>query len=57
LITLASAARTTLALALIFLFFPPSSCRAQEDQWNKHMKTAEKDYEEGRKEKYVHAWG
>ena len=56
-ITFASAARAPLALALIFLFFPASSCRAQEDQWNKHMKAAEKDYEEGRKEKYVHAWG
>jgi len=55
--TFASGARTPLALALIFLFFPASSCRAQEEQWNKHMKAAEKDYEEGRKEKYVHAWG
>ena len=56
-ITLASAARTPLALALIFLSFPASPCPAQEDQWNKHMKAAEKDYEDGRKEKYVHAWG
>ncbi|MGH9747156.1 MAG: tetratricopeptide repeat protein [Candidatus Acidiferrales bacterium] len=55
--THASISRLSLALALISLFFPASTCRAQEDQWNKHMKAAEKDYEEGRKEKYVHAWG
>ena len=55
--THASTSRLSVALALIFLFFPASFCRAQEDQWNKHMKAAEKDYEEGRKEKYVHAWG
>jgi tetratricopeptide (TPR) repeat protein len=56
--THASASKSSLALASIFLFLaatPPSW--AQADQWEKHMKAGRKEYAEGMNEKYIHAWG
>jgi tetratricopeptide (TPR) repeat protein len=50
--------RGSLVLALISLFVgAPPSLRAQEDQWDKHMKAGRKEFVQGMREKYFHAWG
>jgi tetratricopeptide (TPR) repeat protein len=52
------AARVSLPFVLLFIFATASPCaHAQEDQWEKHMKSGRKAYSDGMKQRYFHAWG
>ena len=45
-----------LALLFVLLYLAPS-LHAQADQWEKHMKSGTKAYDDGMKQKYFHGWG
>jgi tetratricopeptide (TPR) repeat protein len=56
--TCTPAAKFPFLLALLSILLPTATTlRAQTDQWDKHMKSGTKAYDDGMKQKYFHGWG
>lgn len=51
------ATKIALVLALLSFLLTTPSLHAQTDQWDKHMKSGAKAYDDGMKQKYFHGWG